>query len=261
MMMVNEPPFLLGIKFKNTQNDIKLEQINANSLLDISNLLQSSSVKQDTYVDETIIYQEEHIVNEYDIYSRIEDHMNISLRLFQINKQGQGIVREIGIKKLKMSTNLTVTTKTKKMVNDSSLMTLFQCLSEVVNFNRTLTDKYTDLLSSLDDAMFSECDDIETFYVDESEYKLEAMYYKQETWIEQLEWHTQEPYTFHTSEKLDLGECSHILMFLNMYLDVLKTIEDQMKTHEKVLMRVQKLSAKITDMRNKMYDTLKNELS
>jgi hypothetical protein len=100
--------------------------------------------------------------------------------------------------------------------------------------------------------MFSESHNIDTFYVEETEYNLEALYYRQETWVGQLEWHEKEQYLFHTSKSLDLGECSHILLFLNRYLDVLHRIQEQMDTHDKVVGHVDKLVRKITTMRNTM---------
>jgi hypothetical protein len=196
-------------------------------------------------------------VDEYAIYSMIEAHMNISLSLYQVNKEGQEILREIGTKKLKLTPTTILASKLKRPTYSStsptSMISLYQNLTDIVNFNRTAADVYTDLLSMLDDAMFAESHHMETFYVDETEYTLESMYYKQETWVSELEWHDKAHYQFTKNIGLDLGECSHVLMFLNNYQDVLNKIKEHMDRYEKVMMQVEKIGVKISSTRDAMY--------
>jgi hypothetical protein len=108
--------------------------------------------------------------------------------------------------------------------------------------------------------MFAESHHMETFYVDETEYTLESMYYKQETWVSQLDWHNKEHYHFTKNIGLDLGECSHILMFLNNYQDVLGKIKEYMERHERVKMHVDKIEIKISGTRDAMHDFVDKHL-
>jgi hypothetical protein len=282
-------PFLLGIKFKNSKslfnldyysNDLKNIQYSSISLLDIQQLISPSGSPPETlsempkaalttHKDTTNVvveYVQQH-VDEYAIYSMIEAHMNISLSLYQVNKEGQEILREVGTKKLKLTPNAILASKLKRPTysfidehDKKNMISLYQNLTDIVNFNRTAADVYTDLLSMLDDAMFAESHHMETFYVDETEYTLESMYYKQETWVSELEWHDKARYQFTKNIGLDLGECSHILMFLNNYQDVLNKIKEHMDRHEKVMTQVEKIGVKISSTRDAMYALVKIHL-
>lgn len=279
-------PFLLGIRFKNAKSEFDLMQIQTNktsdnktcdtkhfaklSLLDIQRIISPSTSPCDKQSDmhlaittSQIIQTSQHL-DEYSIYTMIENHMNISSSLYRLNKEGQDILKEIGMKKLKLTPLAIVASKTKKPMIlptvSSDIVSLFMRLVDIVNFNRTCADAYTDLLSMLDDAMFAESHNMDTFYVDETEYSLESLYYKQETWVNELEWYKKEIFMFNNQPSFDLGECSHVLMFLNDYQDTLKRISEDIKCSEKVLAHTDKVSMKITLTRNAMYKLLENLL-
>ena len=273
-------PFLIGIRFKNSKSDFNLDycsndfkniQYSTISLLDIQQLISPSGSPPETqsqiqkaalqtHHNDTSSIEVDYVqqdVDEYAIYSMIETHMNISLLLYQVNKEGQEILREVGTKKLKLTPTAILASKLKRPTFSSTslttMVTLFQNLTDIVNFNRTMADVYTELLSMLDDAMFAESHHMETFYVDETEFTLESMYYKQETWVSELEWHSKAQYTFTKHIGLDLGECSHILMFLNNYQGVLDKIKENMDRHERVMLQVEKIGVKISATRDAMY--------
>jgi hypothetical protein len=206
----------------------------------------------------------QHTVDEYAIYTMIENHMNISSSLYRLNKEGQDILKEIGTKKLKLTPLAIIASKTKKpMVAPcipTDVISLYTSLVDIVNFNRTCVDGYTELISMLDDAMFSESHNMDTFYVDETEYRLESLYYKQETWVSEIEWHKKQTFMFSNQPSFDLGECSHILMFLNDYQDTLKMISEEIECSEKVLVHTAKITLKISSTRNLMYALLQKHL-
>lgn len=277
-------PFLLGIRFKNAKSEFDLMQIQKNktsdlntkhfaklSLLDIQRIISPSTSPCEKQVDmhfaitASQIAQTTHRNDEYSIYTMIENHMNISSSLYRLNKEGQDILKEIGTKKLKLTPLAIIASKTKKPVVLPSVpkdvVSLFMRLVDIVNFNRTCADAYTELLSMLDDALFSESHDMDTFYVDETEYSLESLYYKQETWVSELDWYKKELFMFNNQPSFDLGECSHILMFLNDYQETLKKISEDIECSEKVLAHTDKVSMKITLTRNAMYALLENLLN
>jgi hypothetical protein len=291
-------PFLLGIRFRNTKSNFDLIQIQTNatselntahlsklSLLDIQRIISPSTSPSDMQVGmhlamttsqmlqpshphenahQTHFISKSHTVDEYAIYTMIENHMNISSSLYRLNKEGQDILREIGTKKMKLTPLAIIGSRAKKPVVmhcvPTDVLSLYMSLVDIVNFNRTSADAYTELVSMLDDAMFSESHDMDTFYVDETEYSLESLYYKQETWVSELEWHKKEAFSFSNQPSFDLGECSHILMFLNDYQDILKKISEEMESCEKVIAHTSKISVKITSIHNAMYALLHKHL-
>lgn len=262
-----EQPFLLGVRFKNTKQNITIPHNlkTQHSLLDIQ-LLFSCDANSD--VESVIMkqhlpkYTQPAPIDEYALYSQIENHMNISMALFDVNKQGQQILQDFGYKKLNIPINVT---KMKKPISQfhkpSEMHTIYHNLSDITNFNRTSMDAYTELLSMLDDALFKDSCFLKTFYVGETEYNLEAMYYKQQTWISEIEWHEKAVYDFSVSKTLDLGESSYLLMFLNNYKDVISRIKEHMHAHEKIMLHVDKINNKIVTVRDIMYNMVLSKLN
>lgn len=262
-------PFLLGIRFKNTKSTCNLNTNNFAklSLLDIQNIISPSTSPPDRKIMQPLHSQVEFTqdtIDEYAIYTMIENHMNISAELYRLNKEGQEIIKEIGTKKLKLTPLAIISSKVKKPISTDSVSTdvfsLYMGLVDIVNFNRTCADAYTDLISMLDNVMFSESHDMNTFYVNEKTYNLESLYYKQETWMSEIEWYKKQTFIFSNQPTFDLGECSHILMFLNDYHDILKKISEDMEYFEKVLVHTTKILVKISSTRSAMYSLVRKHL-
>jgi hypothetical protein len=265
-----EQPFLLGVRFKNAKQNITIPNNLKTpcSLLDIQ-LLFSCDSRSDVdscvmtkHVPRYAIETQPTSIDEYALYSQIENHMNISMSLFDLNKQGQQILQELGCKKLNIPMTVTKMKKTvSQLCKPSDMHTIYQNLSEIINFNRTSIDAYTELLSILDDALFKDSCYLKTFYVGETEYNLEALYYKQLTWISELEWHEKAVYEFSESKILDLGESSYLLMFLNTYMDVICKIKEHMHIHERVMLHIEKINNKILTVREIMYNLVLSKLN
>lgn len=213
---------ILGIRLKNSKNEI---EINNQSIdYDIVSLLQNQSDNKDTlHVDS----QEQDIINsvdemisssedgEYEIYSKIETHMSISSSLYILNKQGVDIMKSIFKYKLLSSRK---NTEVQRVYNE---------MEHFINNNRTCNDLYTDLINVLDAVMFEECGELDSFYVKEDEYTLESLYYKQGSWVSEIEWNNNQVFTFSVDIEFDEGECMYLLMFVKQYLNLLSRIENE----------------------------------
>jgi hypothetical protein len=213
--------FLLGIKLKDSQFYVSIIdlKVKKHSLEDIKSII----VNREKQTQDCLI-------NEYDAYSKIEKHIEISLDLYHINKFGNSIIHDIEDKKI-------------------YVQKIYSRLCNLVNINRTDIDIYTELLSILDDALFKENNKINKFYIEDKEYNLESLYYKQDTWINDIDSYTYS-YHFEKTTCLDLGECSHILVFLNRYEEIIKNIQHDMKCHKKVLLHTNKILHRIKSLQD-----------
>lgn len=191
------------------------------------------------------------VCGEYELYSKIETHMSFSASLYILNRQGVAILKELDANK--------VTRKDQKVVTNV-VGRIYTELLQCINSNRILSDLYTYLISHLDDVLFEECGELETFYVKEEEYTLESLYYKQGSWVDELEWHEQQRFSFNKSEDIDEGECMYLLMFVNKYLSLLSKIKKEYD-HQKLHTCLEKIECKLSNVHNSLVDLLETFLN
>ncbi len=246
---------ILGLRLKNAKDDISFANSSIDLLPTLDALASFSVCKNDNGLDATTNpisspedvrphsdedededenenSDDEHCDCEYEIYTRIETHMSISASLYILNIQGCDIVKELDTKKL---------IKKEQKVYTSESGRIYIELSQCVNANRMLCDQYTNLISLLDDVLFEECGELDTFYVKEDEYTLESLYYKQGSWVSEIEWNPPQMFEFTKSQELDEGECMYLLIFLNKYLSLLDKIEREYKRQLKLQVCIGKL--------------------
>lgn len=223
--------FLLGIKLKGSQFYVSIIdlKVKKHSLEDIKNIIVNYE-------------KEDSLVNEYDVYTKIEKHIEISSNLYHINKFGKSIIHDLEYKK-------------------NHIHNIYSRIYSLVNMNRTDIDMYTELLSILDDALFKENNKLNKFYIEDKEYNLESLYYKQDSWINDIETNNKYSYNFEKTTYLDLGECSHILVFLNNYEGIIKNIQQDMKSHKKVIIHSNKILGRINSIQHIMIEYIKDKLN
>lgn len=204
---------ILGIRLKNSKDEqsllgdrdisLSLHEITSNKTND-NEQLDNIDIKSETTNSEG---------GEYELYSKIETHMSISSSLYILNLQGCNIIKSINKEKLPY--------------NESDVQRVYNEFEYVVNENRVSNDLYTNLLNILDSVMFEECGELDSFFVKEEEYTLESLYYKQGSWVCELEWDEQQTFMFSNRKGFDEGECMYLLMYVNKYMKLLSSIENQ----------------------------------
>lgn len=256
---------LLGLRLKDTKEEIPLCN---QKFTPCSSILQVLSIPQGVHdiVDE--VYEVEVdddddddefdedvnsdvVCGEYELYSKIETHMSFSASLYILNRQGVAILKELDANK--------VTRKDQKVVTNN-LGKIYTELLHCINSNRIISDLYTYLISHLDDVLFEECGELETFYVKEEEYTLESLYYKQGSWVDEIEWHEQQCFSFNKSVDIDEGECMYLLMFVNKYLSLLSKIKKEYD-HQKLHICLEKIECKLNNVHNILVDLLETFLN
>lgn len=247
---------ILGIRLKNSRNEIELsEQLKENKIISLLEIKEdNSNIKSQNTVQSS--NQEQEIINsddmnitsssedgEYEVYSKIETHMSISSTLYILNKQGVDIMKNIQKHKL---------SSTKK---STEVQRVYNEMEYFINQNRACNDLYTDLINVLDAVMFEECGDLDSFYVKEDEYTLESLYYKQGSWVSEIEWGNNQIFTFTNYISFDEGECMYLLMYVIKYLNLLSTIENEYKN-----IKLKACIDKIKDKMRNMHYVLQNTL-
>lgn len=249
--------YLLGLRLKDAKEEIRIDDNPMLVSSSIVNLLPTSVDTSTRHEDdqpceaydcvEVDVYEgDKHDCGEYDMYTKIETHMSISASLYILNRQGVDILKELDAKKLLRKDQKVATTDVGKVY-----MELVPC----INTNRIVTDLYTNLISHLDDVLFDECGELETFYVKEEEYTLESLYYKQGSWVDEIEWQEPQVFTFHASHDMDEGECVYLLMYLNKYTTLLSKIEREYE-HSKLHACLDKMRERMTIAHKILADAL-----
>lgn len=225
---------ILGIRLKNSKSEIELNEqskdYNILSLISNENNNQDINCVEDVHVDEMESLSSED--GEYEIYSKIELHMSISSSLYILNKQGCDIMKNVSKQKILSNKD---NTEVQRIYNE---------MEHFVNHNRACNDLYTNLINVLDAILFEECGEFDNFYVKEDEYSLESLYYRQGSWVSEIEWENDQVFTFTKNNNFDEGECMYLLMYVIKYLNLLSKIENEYKNI--------KLKACIDKMRDKM---------
>lgn len=253
---------ILGIRLKNSRNEIELnEKSKENNIISLLEIKDTTNIEsQDTI---QVSHQEQDIINtidinasnmnddmisssedgEYEIYSKIETHMSISSTLYILNKQGVEIMKNI--QKYKLSPNR----------KNTEVQRVYNEMEYFINNNRACNDLYTDLINILDAVMFEECGELDSFYVKDDEYTLESLYYKQGSWVSEIEWSSNQIFTFSEDKNFDEGECMYLLMYVIKYLNLLSTIENEYK-NIKLKTCINKMKDKMRNMHFVLQNTL-----
>lgn len=229
--------FITGIRFKDSKEEINISKEvpslqhihNYNSLSEIQEAQEECDCHSEAASD---VSDTSHSTDtEYYLYSRVETHMNISMSLYMLNQQGIEILQELETKKLNIISTSSYNSKKKEATTFASISTvhhrlsaLYQSLINIVMYNKYHTHPYTELLNLLDNMLFDECSEVEQFYVKEDGYNLENIYYKQETWISELEGREIVRFLFSDAIDMELGESSYIVMYLKKYIGLLDMI-------------------------------------
>jgi hypothetical protein len=190
-------------------------------------------------------YDEYDTFDEYEIYTKIETHMSISLSLYILNRQGNDILKDLETKKLPVQQKGVPHTPSSD--DKHNVGRIYNELHYCINENRLTKDMYTTLISNLDDVLFDECGDMDTFYVKEDEYSLESLYYKQDSWVREIEWDEPQKFEFDKTLEFAEGECMYLLMFANKYMSLLSKID---KEYDNI-----KLKVSLNKLRDKMRNT------
>lgn len=248
--------YILGIRLKDSRHEIKLnEQSKDNKII---TLINENSANHDTL---QVSHQEQELINnadtnnmidemasssedgEYEIYSKIETHMSISSTLYILNKQGIDVMKNI--QQYKLSSSKT-NTEVQRVYNE---------MEYFINHNRICNDLYTELINVLDAVMFEECGELDSFYVKEDEYTLESLYYKQGSWVSEIEWNNNQTFNFSSNKSFDEGECMYLLMYIIKYLNLLSTIGNKYK-NIKLTTCIEKMKDKMINVHYILQNTL-----
>jgi hypothetical protein len=173
-----------SIKFRDTNKDIEVFQ---NTMLNTELLF---------------IPSKEKTIDEYEIYGKIEQHMELSIDLHYLQKQTQCIVASLA--KYKPS-----------VVKSCNVYSVLRDIAHVVNF--------ASLINVLDEVLFNDCGHFKTFWVQDKEYNLEALYYKQESWTDDLFGIGKDVQSFEFDDEptINLDEGMYLLMICDKWLKCL----------------------------------------
>jgi hypothetical protein len=195
----SDMPFMIkAIKFKDSNDIVELDSRECHKLpfyMHVAPTREQHNVANEDDSDD-----------EYNLYCKVEKHMKISAELYSINKQTKVVIDDL--------------TKYK----GHSAKHLIAYLRDIANDNRVSTNLYTRLINALDETLFNECSAIEAFYVIDVSYNLEALYYKQYTWVDDVSIRDIQGFAFDQDSKVSMDEGMYLLMFLGKWKSILHQV-------------------------------------
>jgi hypothetical protein len=145
----------------------------------------------------------EPLYDEYSIYCKIEEHMDLSINLHYLNKQTQCILTSLYTHKPSfVKTNI-----------------IYIALKDIVNVSQ-----FSSLINTLDEVLFNDCGNFDTFWVQDKEYKLESLYYKQDSWSHDVSFRDVQPFKFNEDAYLTFDEGMFLIVMCNKWLACLSKV-------------------------------------
>lgn len=155
-------------------------------------------------------------MNQYNIYSKIEAHINFGIRLFLIDKKGKHILEEIDMKKFQQKN------KKGKSVLSDDMKKINKSLISILNVKKFTPRLYLSLIYFLDELLFKDVDEYnDKFYIDENEYNLTKIYFDPHSWIHQ----DIQKFILDATPNMDLTEAMCLICFLREYDDFLLDVD------------------------------------
>ena len=158
-------------------------------------------------------------MSEFYEYSKIENHIKFSKKLFALDRKGHNIISELNAKKFIRKT------KFGRPVLSDDLAKIHAMLTDVINHRRFTLRLYFCLQYYLDDLLFREVASLHKFYDQDEEHELTQLYFNQD-WIRDI---SIDHYEFKKGTTLELKEALVFISYLREYEDFLTELEDYLK--------------------------------
>ena len=192
--------------------------------------------------------------DQYSIYSKIEFHIELSTKMFLVNKKGLHLLSEIRNKKyLKKRRNTPVFTE--------SITKIYTNLVNILNYKMYVPRLYITLKHYLDESLFKDSENkYSEFYIDNKKYNLTRLYYDQDSWI--LNQDIQH-YELDIDSELNITETMCLVCFLREYEEFLFIIEDYIRNTENYAFKknIYKTIRRIRYKLNCIWDIVTNTIS
>lgn len=182
------------------------------------------------------------MMSEYESYSVIQKHMQISESLFKVDMYGKHLLSEI-------SSNKNMKTSRRSFAYIPEYETIYNSINDTINVRRFKSRLYLNLLYYLDEALFySINEDDEFFFIEDDKYELTQLYFGQEQWIRD-----QMIQCYHLShdKHMNVEEAMLIRCYLKEYAYCLECIEQLMKDIDDSIRFKRKLLNIINKIRKK----------
>lgn len=161
-----------------------------------------------------------------DEYQKVNQHIEWSRMLFQVDQYGKDILHQFERKKY------TRILRSGRSVFSGEIETIYNCFVDILNVKKLRYRLYFCLLYYLDDLMFSQIKHLEHFYTDEKYIELTRLYLCQDSWLkDELYGEKVSSCDFNLGQDLEKDDILQITFFLRMYENTLFTIQKITENH------------------------------
>lgn len=156
------------------------------------------------------------VFDEYAEYTKLEQHLSLSRALFELDAKGRHIAKEFQDKK---STG--VRKRTGTHVFKDNIFIVYNNLVNCLGMKRLRL--YFCLQYFLDELMYYEIKNTESFYIEDETYPISKVYFGQQDWI--LDAQLQE-FQFYEDKSININEAMYLVCYLKEYDSLLLDIEE-----------------------------------
>jgi len=213
----------------------------------------SCSSEEDEVHENYNLLREIDYKDDYGNYEKIKNHLGFSEDLHILNETGQYLLSQLKEKADPVSHEL----------NDSIVEYIYTSIKMSVKARNVGTGTfYNELLCVLDELLFHDVEDMDTFVLNETEHKLTSIYYGQEEWMEK---YTLQRFEFSTHASLEEGEVMILMCYINDYNTLIDRIHDHIDdisgAKSWISLKVSKITSKILSRLDKMKEYLSTLLA
>ena len=163
---------------------------------------------------------EDNLFEEVSEYSKIEQHMIFSKTLHQLKGKGKNILKEFDEKKFDRQT------KKRKNVFIGNTSIIYSNIANIIAKSKYSLQLGMSLQFYLDELMFNEIKNIQTFVIEDQDYDLTKLYYHPTEWIQDND---LQIFNFYAETDININESMYLVCYLKEYENFLLEIEDYLK--------------------------------
>ncbi len=149
--------------------------------------------------------------NQYIGYTNIERHMKIAVELFELEQKGNNLYKELLEKKCKMG----------KKNSELNVQDIIYVLIKLIKPNKFCTNYYASLQYYLDELLFIDSKEINSFIIEDNNYPLKDIYFNS-NWKQELNNHPK----LDNIDYLNNEELMLFLCYFETYADFLQRLKN-----------------------------------
>lgn len=162
---------------------------------------------------------EEPVFDEYDEYTKVENHMFMSRCLYELDQKSKHIVNQLSSKKTQGRRK-----RTGNPIFSEDISLVYSNILLCSSLRRLRA--YFCMQYFLDELLYHEVKNAKRFHVEDSDYPISKLYFSQSEWIADA---VPQPFEFYDEPELNISEAMYLVCYLKDFDGFLLDVEEYIK--------------------------------